>query len=58
MTSWALFLLVTFVAAIVISTIMLLKHNAKMKFSDSVQENAKKKQQEEAKEERKKPTDQ
>jgi len=59
MSSWALFLLITFVLGIVVSNIMLLKHSAKMKLPDDVvQAIAKKKKQEEQKKNEKKPTDQ
>lgn len=36
MSSWALFLLITFVLGIIVSNIMLLKHSAKMKLPDDV----------------------
>jgi len=58
MSSWALFLLITFVLAIALSSIMLLKHSAKMKLPDHIGHviAQKKKQQEQKKTE--KPTDQ
>lgn len=64
MSSWALFLLITFVLGIVISNILLLKHSAKMKLPKNVMRAIEEKNRkaslekmEQKKQTKKKPTD-
>mgnify|MGYP001214747419 CR=1 FL=1 len=54
MSSWALFLLITFVLGIVVSNIMLLKHSAKMKLPKEVMQAIEERKKKEAE---KKPTE-